>query len=71
MNSYNYLTQWIGWIIPLISVGATARVVYIAFQKTTDPENAERYNRKIIITIKAAVVLISVPAFIKAIEIFY
>lgn len=71
MLSYNYLTQWIGWLILLIGAGTVITVLYFALQKISNPGETEIYNKKIITTIKAAVILISIPAFIEVIKRFY
>lgn len=73
MEAVNYLTDWIKWLLLIVPVGAGFTIGYFAACKafTDDYGAIADLNRKIVFTLKAAVIMETVSGLVTIIKKFY
>ena len=73
MEAVNFLTDWIKWLLLIVPVSAGTAVTYFAARKSlTDDEGVvSDCDSKIVKTIQAAVIIMTISGIITAIKSFY
>lgn len=73
MQAINFLSDWIKYLLLIVPVGAGCTLTYFATQKafSQNEDDIATYNKKMNITIKAAIVIVSISGVITVVKSFY
>lgn len=73
MEAINFISNWITWFLLIVPVSATLIICYFGMCKafTDDIGLISDYNRKIILTIKASIIIMTISSFVTVVKRFY
>lgn len=71
MEAVKFLSTWVYWLLFLIPPVCVMAVIYFAIGMMTGEEKFQENKRKIITTLKAAVIIWTIDGFIAIVQTFF
>lgn len=71
MSAIEYVTKWIPWITAMVMSGGIVTIVYFSIMKMGYFDESDGYNRKILTTLKAMIIILSLAGTIEVLKRYF